>query len=433
MVQPKYSPEEALQRIKLMMEYDSSKTYTENKIIVENKILLNEAPPVVVGLGAKALAWLLSAKGIAAVTGAGIVTAAAAEYSTAEIDEQIRMALGACDSATGEAAKKSMSEVEQAEVSNKFREAFNYRTFGIELPFGIGGGTDLTLVKEALSILKAQGRMGDFCQVRAKFGPGASLENRMVSELNTSELTWVLGTIDVLAAKSKPGDVSLKDQDTAQLEWWIDNFPCLAKTNSFADPMEVSSNRFGMTFIGVNFKVKGEIKPFKMDKDARIYIPDPSGGTNHTLTGKRVNCATETKVSIVTESVKKKRISEQADLGDIDFSPVDVDLGGGTPTPSPDPGTTPPVTTSRYRTCSGSYSYGCKTDPTGPIGVVQGCLGGLVVDGKFGPKTQAALKAKGYESFTDAEVDKICGNPTGVDSEISGESPADIDQNNLDF
>jgi len=34
MVQPKYSPEEALQRIKLMMEYDLSKTSTENKNVV---------------------------------------------------------------------------------------------------------------------------------------------------------------------------------------------------------------------------------------------------------------------------------------------------------------------------------------------------------------------------------------------------------------
>jgi len=34
MVQPKYSPEEALQRIKLMMEYDSSKTLDENKKVI---------------------------------------------------------------------------------------------------------------------------------------------------------------------------------------------------------------------------------------------------------------------------------------------------------------------------------------------------------------------------------------------------------------
>jgi hypothetical protein len=34
MVQPKYSPEEALQRVKLMMRYDSSKTLNENKSII---------------------------------------------------------------------------------------------------------------------------------------------------------------------------------------------------------------------------------------------------------------------------------------------------------------------------------------------------------------------------------------------------------------
>jgi hypothetical protein len=31
MVQPKYSPEESLERVKLMMKYDLSKTSTENK------------------------------------------------------------------------------------------------------------------------------------------------------------------------------------------------------------------------------------------------------------------------------------------------------------------------------------------------------------------------------------------------------------------
>jgi hypothetical protein len=31
MVQPKYSPEEALERVKLMMKYDMGKTLNENK------------------------------------------------------------------------------------------------------------------------------------------------------------------------------------------------------------------------------------------------------------------------------------------------------------------------------------------------------------------------------------------------------------------
>jgi len=37
MVQPKYSPQEALQKIKLMMKYDSSKTLNENKIVIKEQ------------------------------------------------------------------------------------------------------------------------------------------------------------------------------------------------------------------------------------------------------------------------------------------------------------------------------------------------------------------------------------------------------------
>jgi hypothetical protein len=58
-----------------------------------------------------------------------------------------------------------------------------------------------------------------------------------------------------------------------------------------------------------------------------------------------------------------------------------------------------------YKPCSGTYSYGCKSPA---IAKVQACLD-LVTDGKFGPKTKAALKSKGFETFTDADIDKICG------------------------
>jgi len=59
-----------------------------------------------------------------------------------------------------------------------------------------------------------------------------------------------------------------------------------------------------------------------------------------------------------------------------------------------------------YTACTGTYYYTCKSPA---IATVQKCLGGLVPDGKFGPKTQAALKSKGIETFTDADIDKICG------------------------
>jgi uncharacterized membrane protein YgcG len=74
--------------------------------------------------------------------------------------------------------------------------------------------------------------------------------------------------------------------------------------------------------------------------------------------------------------------------------------------------------TGGYKSCSGTYEKGCKSDT---IAKVQGCLG-LVADGKFGPKTLAALSGKGFSKFTDADVTKICEKTTTVvEPEISGE------------
>jgi hypothetical protein len=77
-----------------------------------------------------------------------------------------------------------------------------------------------------------------------------------------------------------------------------------------------------------------------------------------------------------------------------------------TPPPPPPP---PPVT-NRYRTdCTGTYTKGCKSEAIKPV---QTCLG-LVPDGKFWTKTQAALEAIEFPNgFTDADVSKICGNQT---------------------
>jgi hypothetical protein len=71
-----------------------------------------------------------------------------------------------------------------------------------------------------------------------------------------------------------------------------------------------------------------------------------------------------------------------------------------------------------YKLCSGTYEKGCKSDV---IAKVQGCLG-LVTDGKFGPKTLSALSGKGFTTFKDADVTKICEKTTTtVEPEISGE------------
>jgi hypothetical protein len=79
----------------------------------------------------------------------------------------------------------------------------------------------------------------------------------------------------------------------------------------------------------------------------------------------------------------------------------------------------------KYKSCSGTYTQGCYSEV---IKKVQGCLGGLVTDGKFGSKTNEKLKAAGFSSgFSDNDVDKICNNPEDGSEEIT------VDTTNTDF
>ena len=85
------------------------------------------------------------------------------------------------------------------------------------------------------------------------------------------------------------------------------------------------------------------------------------------------------------------------------------------------------TTTTKYKVCSGTYTQGCYSEV---IKQVQGCLGGLVTDGKFGPKTNEKLKSAGFSSgFSDNDVDKIC-NKTDIDTDVSGEEIV-INQNEI--
>jgi hypothetical protein len=413
MVHPKYSPEEALQRIKLMMEYDSSKTYTENKVVVESKKLLREFEPF--------STTMLITYGV--LTALGIGGGIASEWSSEDAETKLRELAKGCDKNTAEAQKlkrETLDTQQQTKMAGLFRKSFDWTVGG----FGIGGGTDLETLRGALSELEKNGNFGDFCKIRELMGKD-KFEEEMIDELNTSEIGEVTNTIEVLLAKSVKGNLKIRDAETANEQWWLNSFPCLEVTDSFVNPLSVQSDRYGNTFVEVEFKVKGLLKKFHLLQNGRIYTAD-----THKYTGKKVQCS-GTKVSVVGESIKKKSIFEQADLGDIDLSAQDgFDLGGGggggsTPTPSPDPSPRP---SSSFQSCSGVYRKGCKSDV---IAKVQGCLGGLVQDGKFGPKTETRLNEKHSELggiFRDSEVDKICaGGSEQMDPSLKPE-PGSIDE-----
>jgi hypothetical protein len=344
MVQPKYSPEEALQRIKLMMEYDSSKTYTENKVIVENKKTINEqyeAPTAVSGLAGAGIGAGLAAKGLigTAAVAANTATGAAAVGATGA--PALGAALGVSSVAAGaiiggavavavlplvywlvtkdtgmNKVKKmfemcSTESVKIAKLPRKLQDT-DLRSISDDIEdaiindsFGFQGGTDEEKLFGAFKQLES-GTASDFCAL-----------------------------VQYYNKNSESGDLfdDLDSDIDAESEW------------------------------------KQIFRPIR-------------------------NCVEDSLLTLKDEGVTPEG---------------NDNVDGGKPT------------TGGYKDCAGSYSFGCKADA---IAKVQGCLG-LVADGKFGPKTQTALTAKGFTSFTDAEVDKICGKTQDQADEFTTQVDAD--------
>ena len=319
MVQPKYSPEEALQRIKLMMEYDSSKTLNENKKVISEQYV---APTVAAGAtgalagagvaaanttaGASVIVPVMTALGVGATAATAIVGGAAAlavlplAYWLITKDtgaNKVKKMFEMCSTDSAKIAKlqRKIQDSELRSISDDIEDAI------INDSFGFQGGTDEEKLFGAFKKLEA-GTASDFCALVALYNKN-----------------------------SDSGDLfdDLDSDIDAESEW------------------------------------KQIFRPIR-------------------------NCVEDSLLGLQDEGKKEEGKKEG---------------GGGSKTGG-------------YKSCSGTYSKGCKSDV---IAKVQGCLG-LVTDGKFGPKTQSALSGKGFTTFTDADVNKICEKTTPVvEPEISGE------------
>jgi hypothetical protein len=399
MVQPNYNPEEALQRVKLMMGYDSSKTLTENKQaagLLKETQLLNEIEPFTIGLLA------------AAALGIG---AAWSESSSEGNENKVKTALQACDTSTSRAgndvkSRKNMSLVEWQDAANKFKSIFAWTLGG----FGVGGGTDIVSLKTLLNVKLKGAGFGDICEIRKLYNEESdtSLESDLVDELNDEELIMVSNAIAMALANSKPGNIKEKDSGTRPVQWWLDTFNCLEVSDSFVEPISPDKDKYGNNYVKVQFRISGQIKEFDLLYNGRIYTSD-----THKYTGKKVSC-NGTKTTIISESTieKKKSLEEQADLGDIDLRDRDEPKPTATqrtPSPTPTPRIRREKPKPKYPPCqNGRYVIGCSSEV---VRQVQECLGFMVVDqdGKFGKITQAALQKLGFAGgFTDKDVEKIC-------------------------
>ena len=128
MVQPKYSPTEALNRIKLMMNYDSSKTLNENEQSLKPINEIGLALPVIAALA----------------TGGNV-----SGWGNSSTTKKIKVLSEGCDKTDAKSValkRETLSSVEQAKLASQFKKSFDWTVGG----FGIGGGTDLEILRAAL-------------------------------------------------------------------------------------------------------------------------------------------------------------------------------------------------------------------------------------------------------------------------------------------
>jgi hypothetical protein len=324
MIQPQYSPQEALDRIKLMMKYDTSKTLNENvEIISEQANLTNTAIGTgTAALGGAAAAGTAAAAGASVAGGAtgaaftvgatlapgiaggavaatalgGAVIAGAAALAIVPLvmwymdkdgaKPKVARIIQYCTTDATKIAKvpRGISDGEVRNLSDQLYDAMN------------GAGTDEEKVYGAFKALKSA---SDFC----------ALVNRFNKDYGSQ------------------GDL---------LEWLDGDFD--------------ASDEWEQIFRPIRDVVE----------DTLLAIKDDS---------------VEDKCKTNPEDPACKKVIKKEDGG-----------GGG------------------YKSCTGTYQFGCKSDI---IAKVQSCIG-ATPDGKFGPKTRTALSAKGFTTFTDADVDKIC-------------------------
>jgi len=329
MVQPKYSPEEALQRIKLMMEYDSSRTLDENKKVISEQL----AAPAVAG----------------AVTGAGLGAGAAATglvsgTLTGGGMAGLATSAGLATGAIGTAAA----------------------TTGFAI---VGGAIGLGLLPLVYWFVTKDTGANKVKKMFEMCSSEAAKIAKLPRKLQDTDLRSITDDIEDAIVNDSYGFQGGTDEEKLfgafkQLEsGTASDFCALVKYyNSHSDSGDLFDD------LDSDIDAESEWK--------QIYRPIR-------------NCVEDSLLTIKDEDVKKE-----------DGKNKTGGTGGG------------------YKPCTGTYKKGCKSDV---IAKVQGCLS-LVTDGKFGPKTQAALSAKGFETFTDADVTKICqSKPTEVEPEISGE------------
>jgi hypothetical protein len=302
MVQPKHNPQEALERMKLMMKYDSSKTLTENVEVIKEQTI---------GHG--------TASAIGSVAGAGTA-----------------IGIGAAAAASGAA------------------------------------------IGSAVPIL------GTVAGALVGYGIGTLIEWGQNADHGAKEFKSLMGFCsNTTSVNAIPR--GLTDQQVRTLAYQIEDAKGSWNDDEDAIVKALSSLVSVSDLCYLNSKITGGLYNFLDD---------------------------------LTDSPDEWKMFTRPISDIVEDSKITVVQSGNTvtpvpnPNPAPNPNPNPAPKTSKYHSCPDTFPIAqfCKNST---IGKVQGCLG-ITADNAFGPKTQAALEAKGLPGteITQNSVDTACAGGT---------------------
>ena len=335
MKQPKYSPEEALDRIKLMMKYDLSKTLNENK---STNVISEIAPLAVAGL---------VAGGAAAI---GLFTAWATQQNT-NVEGKVRSFFEMCKTEELKKYPRRINNQLTTDYAENLKNAVNDEFLNV------GWGTNEDEINRIFS--KVYGwTPSDFCALADTYynNYGDNLYDDLSADLDSEK------------------------------EWLPILNPIISSVNSaIEEANKTNSNQQASN--------KGNIQTITDQNGTITFDTDKSCGTSIDKVYVVFDSNTGTKYFIQPNQNGSGYSRYYGNTSNIKTYCGDiVDKSNKT-------------TTSKYKQCDNQYTYGCVAPA---IGQVQSCLGGLVIDNKFGPKTAEVLKTLGYTSFTDADIQTIC-------------------------
>lgn len=274
MIQPQYSPKEALNKIKLMMNYDLSKTLKEN--VLEVKSMIKE------------------------------------DTIDTDTEKSVQKMLSACSN-----RPDAEGTLDAASIASAFNRAFNYQTAGFL------GGTDDSLWRAQAEKMK-KGNLDDLCNINKEFeelGYG-DFAQKLVDELDDEELAELMETFSAMSYRTKKeGKLSVASTEQKNINWFKKSFPCIFDSDANID-QKVLKNVNNYVYILIKGN-KGNL--YQVFSDGRVKTKDGK------ITGKKISC-NGSKIGFITESIEKKKfVKEQFDEDELTGG------GGTTPKPTPNP------------------------------------------------------------------------------------------------